>query len=158
MEELIMENMYLAHIIAPKTNSFVAPVIAMAFLSLLIVSCIGIMYYMRNTTISISNEHLNIKTIFYGKNIPINEINIDGIRKLNLYENNEYNIKRRINGIGLPNYYVGWMTLNNGNKSLVYLTDRKNVVLIPVRDYDVLISLNDYNGIKDVFNKIKDGM
>jgi hypothetical protein len=113
---------------------------------------------MKNTAISINNEYLTIKTIFYGKSIPISEINIDGVRRINLYENNEYNIKIRTNGIGLPNYHVGWMRLNNGNKALVYLTDRANVVLIPVKGYDILISLGDYNRIKDVFDKIKVGI
>jgi hypothetical protein len=155
MERFIMENIYFANITAPKTSSFAAVIIITAIFVLLIIGCIGVMYYMNNATISVTKEYLNIKTIFYGKRIPLNEINIDGIKKLNLYENKEYNIKIRTNGIGLPNYYVGWMKLNNGNNALVYLTDRTNVVLIPVKGYDVLISVNDYDGIKAVFSKMK---
>jgi hypothetical protein len=45
------------------------------------------------------------------------------------------------------------MILNNGNKALVYLTDKTNVVLIPTNDYDVLISTNDFAGIIKELNK-----
>jgi hypothetical protein len=70
-----------------------------------------------------------------------------------LNHDKDYNIKIRTNGIGLPNYHVGWMRLNNGNKALAYLTDKTNVVLIPTKDYDILISTEDFDGIKDALNE-----
>jgi hypothetical protein len=74
---------------------------------------------MKNTPIIITNEKLTIKLLFYGKTISLDKINVNGLRQLNLHSDQEYNIKIRSNGIGLPNFYVGWMRLNNGNKSLV---------------------------------------
>ena len=37
----------------------------------------------------------------------------------------------RTNGIGLPHYLAGWFRLCNGTKALMFVTDRRNVVLIP---------------------------
>jgi hypothetical protein len=70
-----------------------------------------------------------------------------------LNNDKDYNIKIRTNGIGLPNYHVGWMILNNGNKALTYLMDKTKVVLIPTKDYDVLISTEDFDGIKEALNE-----
>jgi hypothetical protein len=103
--------------------------------------------------VDIGNGVLTVNSLFYGKSIPIGEINVNGIRQLNLNNDKDYNIRIRTNGIGLPNYHVGWMRLNNGNKALAYLTDKTNVVLIPTKDYDLLISTKDFDGIKGALNK-----
>ncbi|MDR1126923.1 MAG: hypothetical protein LBL06_02220, partial [Treponema sp.] len=79
---------------------------------------IGIVYSSKKPSVDIGNGVLTIKSLFYGKSIPIEEININSIRQLNLNNDKDYNIKIRTNGIGLPNYHVGWMILNNGNKAL----------------------------------------
>jgi hypothetical protein len=144
---------YVHNIIEPKLNSFIVPVLLTVLFLLIFIACIGVMYYMKNTTIHITNGFLTIKAFFYGKSIPLDNINVNGIRKLNLYHDDEYNIKIRSNGIGLPNYYTGWMKLNNGNKALVYLTDRKKVILIPTKEYDILFSTDDFDGIKDTLNE-----
>jgi hypothetical protein len=108
---------------------------------------------MKNTSIIITDKNLTIKSLFYSKSIPLEKINVNGLRQLNLQNDKEYNPKIRSNGIGLPNYYVGWMKLNNGNKSLVYLTDRTNVALIPTDEYDILFSTDDFDEIKEKLNK-----
>jgi len=149
-----MENInYVHNIIAPKFSGFVAPIILMVLFIALFLCCVGIVYYMKNTSIIIANESLTIESLFYGKAIPFEKINVRGLRQLNLYNDKEYDVKIRINGIGLPYYYVGWMKLNNGNKSLVYLTDRANVALIPTDEYDILFSTDDFDGIKDKLSK-----
>ncbi|MDR2392536.1 MAG: PH domain-containing protein [Treponema sp.] len=118
----------------------------------LIVSFTGIVYFSKKPSVEVGNGFLIIKSLFYGKRIAIEELHINSIQQLNLNNNKDYNIKIRTNGIGLPNYHVGWMQLNNDHKALVYLTDKTNVVLIPTNDYDVLISTDDLIGITEVLN------
>ena len=144
--------MIVYNIIAPKLISYIAPILVMVLFA---VPLIGITYYMKNTSIIITKEFLTIKTLFYGKKIPIKKINVNELRKLNLYNSEGYNIKKRANGIRLPNYYAGWMTLNNGNKALVHITDKRNVLLIPTDEYDILFSTNDFDGIKKLLKEIK---
>jgi hypothetical protein len=148
-----MEN-YVHNIITPKFSGFIIPIILAFIFVFLSIACIGIIYSMKNTTINIGNGFLTVKSLFYGKSISLDEINVDGIKQLNLYNDKDYNVKIRTNGIGLPNYYTGWMKLNNGNKALVYLTARTNVVLIPTNNYDVLISFDDFDGAKAALNRM----
>jgi hypothetical protein len=95
--------------------------------------------------------HAVIKQV-YCKKIPIENIYVDNIRAVNLNLDKEYNVSMRTNGIGLPNFLSGWARLNNGNKALVYLTDRNNVLLMPTKDYILMFSMEDTN---DFIEKIK---
>ena len=48
---------------------------------------------------------------------------------------------RRTLGTGLPRYQSGWFRLKNGEKALLYLTDRSRAVYIPTTaGYSVVIS------------------
>ena len=139
--------------IAPKFKAYI--IFLMILFIVLFICFIVLMYNMKNTSIIVTNENLTVKSLFYGQTIPLEKINVNGLQKLNLYNDQGYNIKSRSNGIGLPNYYVGWMILNNGNKAFVYLADRTNVVLIPTDEYDILISTDNFYGIEEMLNKRK---
>ena len=110
---------------------------------------------MKNTRLIFNEKYLTIKALFYGKTISLEKINVNKIRNLNLYNNKEYDVKGRTSGISFPNYHAGWMKLNNGNKSLVFLTDKTNVILIPTYDYDILFSTKDFDKIKKLLSKTK---
>jgi hypothetical protein len=63
---------------------------------------------------------------------------------LNLNENTEYSLKRRTFGTGLSGYALGWFRLHNGEKALVYLTRRWDIVYLPSLDgYSFLISVEE---------------
>ena len=43
--------------------------------------------------------------------------------------------------VGLPGYSEGWFRLVNGEKALLFVTDRSRVVYIPTKDgYSILLS------------------
>ena len=130
--------------------------VRLAILLFVVITCIGLIFFTKKPSVNIDNGLLTIKSLFFGKTISIEDINIDGIRQLNLKNDNDYNIRIRTFGIGLPNYCVGWMRLNNGNKALVYLKDKQNVVLIPTKKYDILVSSDNYEGIKETLNKTRE--
>ena len=151
-----MENFnYVQNIIAPKSNAFIIPIVIMILFLIFFLGSIGIMYYMKNTKVIISNDFLTIKSLIYGKNIPLDKINLAGIKKINLVNDHNYDIKYKTNGIGLPNYYAGWMRLNNGGKAFVHLTDKTNVILIPTEEFDILLSINDFDKIKETLSSKK---
>jgi hypothetical protein len=152
-----MENiLFFETIIQPRGNNIVATM----FMLILIIISIGLMalfpaifYSMKNTTLSLTNKEIIIKTVMYGKKIPLENILINEIKKINLNEDNEYTISIRTNGISLPNFKSGWMRLKNGEKALVYITDKNNVVLIPVKEYLILFSMEN---IEEFIKKIKE--
>ena len=47
-------------------------------------------------------------------------------------------------GLGVGGYASGWFRLQNGEKALIYLTDRRSVAYLPTRDgYSVLLSSHE---------------
>ena len=124
----------------------------------LIVLFFGIFYSMRNTNLSLTDKEVIIKSMFYGRKIPLENILIDEIKSINLTENVEYKISIRTNGIGLPGFRLGWMRLKNGQKALVYLTDVNNVLLLPTKDFVVLFSMNNIEEFIGKISRIKNSM
>ena len=54
---------------------------------------------------------------------------------------------RRTMGTGLPGYQSGWFRLKNGEKALLYLTDRTKAVYVPTTEgYGLLLSPDDPDG------------
>lgn len=81
---------------------------------------------------------------FYGRTIPLNEIDASGVRAVNLDHESELRPVRRRNGTSLPGLRSGWFTLGNGRKALVFLTDGRRVVYAPgLGDFDLLLSAVD---------------
>lgn len=149
-----MEN-YTHAFIAPKITAFIVPVLLVCLMSVMLVTSIVIMHNMKNTGISIGDGFLTVKSLFYGRKIPLGEINLDGVKSLNLLEerDKDYRVTLRTNGIGLPGYLVGWMKLHNGHKALVYITDKTKIAFIPTTKFDVLVSTDDFEGLRNALSK-----
>jgi hypothetical protein len=126
----------------PKGSVFIMPVIVIIFLLALIIGMIGIMIAVKHTNILMRDGVIIINSFPYGKKMPVENISVDEIRTINLNENKEYDISIRTNGIGLPSFHSGWMKLNNGKKALVFITNKNKVLLMPVKDYVVLFSMD----------------
>ena len=61
---------------------------------------------------------------------------------------------RRTNGIGLPGYSEGWFKLANGERALLFVSDKVNVVYIPTREgYSVLLSTANHEEFLESLNK-----
>jgi hypothetical protein len=152
-----MENIvFFDTIIQPKEGicslSIIMVVIMLIIIIPLIILTFGIINSMKNTTFSLTENEIIIKSVFYGRKIPIENIRIDEIKKIDLDKNTEYSIKMRTNGISIPKFKSGWMRLKNGEKALAFITDKNNVLLIPTKDYSLLFSMNK---IEEFINKIK---
>jgi len=153
-----MDNiLYFNTLIQPKEGIGFISILMIGIMLIIIIPLIiltfGIINSMKNTTINLSENELIIKSMFYGRKIPLENIIINGIKKINLEENTEYNISIRTNGISIPSFKSGWMRLKNGEKALTFITDKNNVVLIPTKDYLLLFSMNN---IDEFINKIKE--
>jgi hypothetical protein len=99
-------------------------------------------YSSRSARFEVSDEGLRISGDLYGRLIPARDLNVEAARVLNLNEDAEHRPKWRTNGTGLPGYQAGWFRLQNGEKSLLFITDRSRVVYLPTRqDYSVILSV-----------------
>src|SRR5581483_10765699 len=80
----------------------------------------------------------------YGRFIPAAQIRGDSARRVDLREEAGLRPRWRTFGIGLPGYQAGWFRLRDGEKALLYLTDRTRAVYVPTTaGYALLVSPQD---------------
>jgi Bacterial PH domain len=94
-----------------------------------------------HASITIADRAIHQRIPFYGRMIPISNINLAQARVLSLDESAEIKAVRRTNGIGLPGYATGWFKLASGEKALLAVT-RGRVLFIPTNEgYSVWLSV-----------------
>ena len=92
----------------------------------------------------LSPRGLRLHGGLYGRLVPAAELRVDGSESVDLAARSGLRPVSRRLGTGLPGYAGGWFRLANGEKALVYLTDRHRVVYVPTtRDYVLLLSVPD---------------
>ncbi|MCL2381143.1 MAG: PH domain-containing protein [Treponema sp.] len=101
----------------------------------------------RTTSVTVDGDKLAIRSLLYGREVPLSSVNADGIRMIDFTEDRDYRIVLRTNGIGFLNIRIGWMRLRNGERALVFLTSRKNIVLIPTDDFLVMYNSSDVDNL-----------
>jgi hypothetical protein len=76
------------------------------------------------------------------KTIPLRQIRARDARIVNLDREGDLKPASRRMGTALPGYASGWFRLRNGEKALLYLTDRTKVVYIPTDlGYSIMTSV-----------------
>ena len=156
MEENNMEEtLFLETIIQPKGSVYILPVVIILIILAALGLMAGIFSSIKNTGISIKDREVVIKSFPYGRKIPIENILVNELEKIDLNQNKEYNISVRTNGVGLPNFHSGWMRLKNKEKALVFLTNKENVLLMPTKDFIVLFSMEKADEFINTIREIK---
>ncbi len=144
-----MEHIF--SIIQPKSGAYIFPIILLIIiLFFTVVILLSLILGMKSTRLIITDTNLIIKSPLFGKTIPLENIEKERIKSINLEEENGYQLGMRRYGNNLPGFKSGWYNLRNGEKALVFITDRTNVLLIPTREYPVLFSTNDAAGIMEL--------
>jgi hypothetical protein len=150
------ESVFFETIIQPKGNIYIFPIIMSVFIIIVAVVTAGLMAGVisasKNTSISISGNEIIINSFIYGRKIPIENVLLDGIQKINLKDNKEFDISIKTNGVNVPNFSSGWMRLKNKEKALVFITDKENVLMIPTKDFKILFSMKKTD---EFMNKIR---
>ena len=101
-----------------------------------------IAYSCQQVNFEINDQQLSITGDLYGRTIPLTSLVIDEAKVIKLDKSSPYQPRWRTNGIGLPGYQSGWFKLKNGEKSLLFVTEYKEVVYVPTVDnYSLLMSV-----------------
>lgn len=101
-----------------------------------------IAYSCQQVKFEVSEQQLNITGDLYGRSIPLTSLVIDEAKVIKLDKESPYQPRWRTNGIGLPGYQSGWFKLKNGEKSLLFVTEKNDVVYLPtVEGYSLLMSV-----------------
>ena len=98
----------------------------------------------RTARFEVSEAGLRIRGDLYGRFIPAGELRASEARRVDLGASSELRPRWRTFGTGLPGYQSGWFRLANGERALVYLTDRQKAVYVPTSTgYGVLLTPNE---------------
>lgn len=101
----------------------------------------------RSSRFEVSSEGLRLRGDLYGRLIPAHELRIEQARRVDLTATPDLAPRWRTMGTGMPGYQAGWFRLKNGEKALLYLTDRARAVYVPTtQGYGVLVSPEDPDG------------
>ena len=116
---------------------------AIALLLLALLCLFGyIAYSSRNVVFDVSREGLRVRGGPYQRMIPAGSLVSDEAKLVDLGRSTLYKPVIRTNGIGLPGYASGWFRLKNGERALLFVTDRSKVVYLPTQDgYSLLLSI-----------------
>ena len=101
----------------------------------------------QSSTFEIRPDGLRLRGDLWGRFIPKAELRVDLARRVDMTQEEGLRPKWRRIGTALPGYQSGWFRLRNGNKALLYLTDRTRAVYVPTTaGYVLLLSPADPDG------------
>ena len=129
--------------ISPASSKPIWFVFIICLILLFVLLALGyIAYSSQYSRVEINGDRLRLVGVFWGREIALSRIKTSQVRLVDLTRNQDLYPKRRSLGTGLPGYASGWFRLANGEKSLVYLTDRCRVAYIPTdQGYSLLLSV-----------------
>jgi hypothetical protein len=119
-----------------------------AIISLILVGVLLLMFWlawsMQHVRFTVSNEGLRLQGDLYGRLIPLKSLKLDAAVVTNLNSDQDHQPKWRTMGTALPGYAAGWFKLRNGEKALLFVTDRTRVARIPTTEgYTVMLSVSE---------------
>ena len=98
----------------------------------------------RTARFEVSPDGLRLRGDFYGRFIPADRLVASAARRVEFSTAPDLQPRRRTWGTGMPGYQAGWFRLANGERALLYLTDRSRAVYVPTTEgYGLLLSPSD---------------
>jgi hypothetical protein len=98
----------------------------------------------RGARFEVGDDGLRLRGDFYGRLVPWDQLRASEARRVDFTASPDLTPTRRTWGTGLPGYQSGWFRLANGEKALLYLTDRSRAVHVPTTaGYSLLLSPAD---------------
>ena len=91
--------------------------------------------------VEVTPDGLRLRGDLYGRLVPAASIRGSEVRVVDLTAVDELRPRIRTMGTAVGGYQAGWFRLRNGEKALLYLTDRRRVVYVPTTEgFSLLLS------------------
>lgn len=98
----------------------------------------------RASRFELRDDGLRLRGDLYGRTIPYGAMDGSAARVVDLEAERDLAPRTRTMGTAVPGYAAGWFRLRNGEKALLYLTDRAHAVYVPTSlGYSLLLSPAD---------------
>jgi hypothetical protein len=106
----------------------------------------GVLFWPRPLRVEVTPDAVAIRGSIYGRSVPRSELNLDQARVVDLEREPGLKPRLRTNGVGLPNYRVGWFRLRDRERALCFLTRTDRVLYLPTsQNYALLVSAEHPN-------------
>jgi hypothetical protein len=123
------------------------PVVLVVVLVPVITLVGGSLVASRAAHFDVSPAGLQLRGDWFGRMIPAEQIRGQAVKRVDFTAEPDLTPQRRTMGTGLPGYQAGWFRLRNGERALLYLTDRRRAVYVPTTaGYSLLLSPADPDG------------
>lgn len=144
--------------IAPPSSSVV---LILGAISILLVALAVLFVWLSMSaaklSVVVNTDSVQLKLPIYSRTIPLSQLALGQAQVTRIDKSSPLRPRIRTNGVGLPGYGVGWFKLKNGEKALLALTSREQVVYIPTRDgYSLLLSVRSPNQFLDQLRAASD--
>jgi len=124
---------------AQSRTLWVLVAIISAFLVVVVLALLATARGARNSRFEVSPSGLQLRGDLYGRLIPASAIGAPRI--VDLATTPELSPNYRTAGTAVSGYQAGWFRLRNGEKALLYLTDRRKAVYVPTtQGFSLLLS------------------
>ena len=118
-------------------------IILIGVTALLVITLVG----SRKATFEVSPDGLRLRGDLYGRFFPMSDLKASDAVRVDWSAQPGLVPAMRTLGTGLPGYQAGWFRLENGDRALLYLTDRQRAVFVPTtRGHGLLLSPSDPDG------------
>ena len=84
-----------------------------------------------HSTVTIEKGLVRLQVPIYSVTIPLDSIDAEGARLIDLAKNREFKPGIRTNGLGVPGYRLGHFRLANGHRARLALTTRSSIAYVP---------------------------
>ncbi len=89
--------------------------------------------------IVLQGRELRITATLYRKRVPVDALDLDHARIIDLAEHTDLRPLLKTNGFGMPGFAAGHFRLRDMRKAFCLLTDRSRVLVLPLRDGTLLL-------------------
>lgn len=89
---------------------------------------------LRRRRIQLEHGELSITAAMFRKRVPINAIDLDNARIIDLDEHTEFKPRVKTNGFSLPAFTAGHYRLRNKARAFCLISDRAQVLVLPLRE------------------------
>jgi len=111
-------------------------------------------FWPRPVQIEVTSRELKISGSVYARTLARADLVLDDARGVDLRREPALMPVQRSNGIGLPNYQVGWFRLRDGQRALCFLTRRDSVIYLPTsQNFVLLLSVSEPDQLLEALRK-----
>ncbi|GIU33297.1 hypothetical protein L2719_09195 [Shewanella schlegeliana] len=122
----------------------ISKIISIGLLMLTLFAFSWVFYKADDSKLIIGEEMLTLDVPFYPMTLPLSEVEIKGIKRLDWQREPDLKLDFRQNGVGMAGYQLGWFRLSNKQKAFVAMSEEQNLVMIPtLRGYWIILSLQE---------------